>query len=331
MATIREGRVSTYVPLKRRAKVCLETCMALRDNESVLILSDPASSSFGHVLLETARTHSAQVALLTLSQRQLYEKEPPRLIEAALHNADVVVTTLPPEYACQFWHSSAREAASQAGTRVGLIFPPSRWSITEEELQQSRNVTMHLAALLSEAERATLTTDAGTALEMSLQGREGFGCHSLLHEPGATATIPDWGDAEISPMEGTSRGKLVVDGSVAFVGKVEHPIKISVEGGRVGEIAGHSEAEALRRLLDGADESARNVAEFGLGTVPRGRLTGHKDDSLLGTIHLAFGHNSTLGGKVHSNIHVDAVIRKPTVHLDGKLLMSKGNLVDLGT
>ena len=47
----------------------------------------------------------------------------------------------------------------------------------------------------------------------------------------------------------------------------------------------------------------------------------------MGTVHLALGNNVTMGGSVNVPIHVDGVIKKPTVYIDGKLLMKSGKLL----
>jgi len=47
----------------------------------------------------------------------------------------------------------------------------------------------------------------------------------------------------------------------------------------------------------------------------------------MGTIHIALGNNVSMGGSINVPIHLDGVIKKPTVFLDGKKLMENGNLL----
>jgi leucyl aminopeptidase (aminopeptidase T) len=51
-----------------------------------------------------------------------------------------------------------------------------------------------------------------------------------------------------------------------------------------------------------------------------------EDEKVLGTCHIAFGDNSTFGGKVRAGIHVDGILLRPTIKLDGKILMKNGQL-----
>ena len=82
-------------------------------------------------------------------------------------------------------------------------------------------------------------------------------------------------------------------------------------------------------MLDKVGKKARNIAEFGIGTNDSARLSGIllEDEKVMGTVHLALGNNVTMGGSVNVPMHVDGVIKKPTVYLDGKLLMDKGKLL----
>ncbi|MCU0364818.1 MAG: hypothetical protein MUE93_04000 [Ignavibacteriaceae bacterium] len=47
----------------------------------------------------------------------------------------------------------------------------------------------------------------------------------------------------------------------------------------------------------------------------------------MGTIHIALGNNVSMGGSVNVPIHLDGVVKKPTVWMDGKLLMKDGKLL----
>ena len=313
-----------YVPVAQRARLCVETSLDVQTGEQVLILSDDSSRGFADSLAGVSLERGAEAVVLHLPERKIYDKDPPETVAAAMQVADVIFVTLPPEYGCQLWHTSARQTASEAGARVGLVFPPATWDITPAQIEQTQVLTENLAALLDAASHARLTTPAGTDLTMDLRGREGFGCVSVLHNPGDTATIPDWGDAEIAPVEGTSEGMIVYDGSMTFIGKISHPITVTVKDGHAVEVTGGKEAARLEEILNGASGDGRNIAEFGIGTVPRGRITGHKDDHLLGTAHIALGHNITLGGTVESNVHIDGVMRHPTIVLDGRTVMTAG-------
>ena len=87
-------------------------------------------------------------------------------------------------------------------------------------------------------------------------------------------------------------------------------------------------AKKLKQQLDAVGKDARNIAEFGIGTNDSAKLSGVllEDEKVMGTIHIALGNNVSMGGSVNVPIHLDGVVKKPTVWMDGKLLMKDGKL-----
>ena len=67
---------------------------------------------------------------------------------------------------------------------------------------------------------------------------------------------------------------------------------------------------------------ARNLAELGIGINPKARLIGNvlEDEKVGGTVHVALGDNSTFGGDVVAGIHLDGIITRPKVFVDGEPL-----------
>ena len=65
--------------------------------------------------------------------------------------------------------------------------------------------------------------------------------------------------------------------------------------------------QALSELLEPHGLDARNVAEFGIGTNDKAILTGVilEDEKVMGTMHIAFGDNKSMGGTVRVASHLD--------------------------
>ena len=63
----------------------------------------------------------------------------------------------------------------------------------------------------------------------------------------------------------------------------------------------------------------------------KAKLTGSilEDEKVLGTIHIAFGNNISMGGKIAVKLHVDGLVKKPTVYFDNYLVMDNGKLIDV--
>jgi len=110
---------------------------------------------------------------------------------------------------------------------------------------------------------------------------------------------------------------------------LKNPISVKVKDGYATEITGGKEADKLKRMLLKFGKKGRNVAEIGIGTNDKAKLSGIllEDEKVLGTVHIALGNNLSMGGNVNVPLHVDGVILKPTVYFDGKMIMRNGKLI----
>jgi leucyl aminopeptidase (aminopeptidase T) len=151
----------------------------------------------------------------------------------------------------------------------------------------------------------------------------------LFHQKGESGNLPT-GETFLAPLEGTSNGVFVVDGSMAGLGLIKQAnIRIEVKDGYAEKITGGTLARKLSKQLDSVGRDARSIAEFGIGTNDSAKLSGIllEDEKVMGTVHIALGNNVSMGGNVNVPIHLDGVIKKPTVYLDEKLIMKNGKLL----
>jgi leucyl aminopeptidase (aminopeptidase T) len=82
-------------------------------------------------------------------------------------------------------------------------------------------------------------------------------------------------------------------------------------------------------LLTVHGEDATTIAELGIGTNERAILTGEvlEDEKIQGTCHIAFGASAGIGGTVQVPVHLDCVLMRPTVELDGEAVVQGGELL----
>jgi len=113
---------------------------------------------------------------------------------------------------------------------------------------------------------------------------------------------------------------------MAGIGILTRPIKLTIRDGFVEKIEGGEEAKKLEGILSKYGKEARNIAEFGIGTNPKAKISGNilEDEKVFGTIHIALGNNYDFGGKVKAPIHLDGIIKEPTVLIDGEYLFGGG-------
>ena len=172
-------------------------------------------------------------------------------------------------------------------------------------------------------------SSAGTAAtcRLGIEDRTAIADAGELSARGAFGNLP-CGEGFIAPVEGTGEGTLVVDGSIAGVGRVAEPVTLTVREGHLVEASGRDGARLLELLTEHGDDGT-NVAELGIGTNEKAKLTGEilEDEKILGTAHLAFGASAAIGGTVQVPVHLDCVVLEPEVSVDGEPLLRAGQLL----
>lgn len=313
--------------LKEAAHVALTECMDVKRGENVVVLIDEPQRRIGQAFWETARELGAEAILCEMLPRETNGEEPPKAITGLLAACDVFV--IPTSKSLS--HTDARRNACAKGAR-GATLP----GITEEAMARSLKAdykgiearTRKLSPIVTAASEARVTTALGTDITMSLEGRDCHEDHGIVRSPGEFTNLPA-GEAYLAPLEGTAKGRIVVDGSAAGVGLVKDPITLIVEGGYATEITGGAEARKLNEITAKFGKDGRNIAELGIGTNDKAILTGLvlEDEKVMGTVHIAIGDNASMGGNVSVPSHLDLVIKKPTLYLDGKEIIRDGNLL----
>jgi aminopeptidase len=227
-------------------------------------------------------------------------------------------------------HTVARRTANEVGARVATL--PG---IEEEVLARMMSADMEeirrrgaaIAAVLSSAKEARITCANGSDLRLGLEGREGISDDGNLTADGAFGNLP-CGEGFIAPIEGTAEGRLVVDGTIASYGLPDAPADLRVEAGHLAEAKGAA-GEWLMKTLKAAGEEGTNVAELGVGTNEMAELSENllEAEKILGTVHVAFGASAGIGGTVQVPVHIDGVVTRPTLELDGEALVRDGQLL----
>ena len=149
----------------------------------------------------------------------------------------------------------------------------------------------------------------------------------MIHESGQFANLPA-GEGCVAPVEGSAQGVLFVDGSFPEVGMVKTPVRMTIKEGHVVRITGEKEAEQIRCMIRPFGRPGRNIAEVGIGTNPKAKLTGCtlEEEKVLGNVHVALGNNVSFGGKVGVGCHFDSVMLNPTLVIDGQTIVKDGIL-----
>jgi aminopeptidase len=313
--------------LQSAALIAVRDCMGVKPGERVLVVTDAPLRTIGYACADAARGLGNEVLLIDMPPRTTNGEEPPSQVAWLMGEVDVVLCpTLK-----SLTHTDARRAASAKGVRVATL--PG---VTEAIMIRCMNAdyeaiaerTFHICDRMRRTKIVCVKTAAGTDITMPIAGREAHASSGLFRERGLWGNLPT-GESYLAPIEGQSHGVVVVDGSMAGVGMVDEPIRIRVEAGYATEITGGASARTLISLLEPHGRDARNVAEFGIGTNDKAILTGVilEDEKVMGTIHVAFGDNKSMGGSVRVASHLDGLVKRPNVWFDDHQVMKDGNLL----
>ena len=308
--------------------IAIQDCMGAKKDEKILVITDELKREIGLSLHQNAIRLGYESLLVEMKSGKINGEEPSPAIAELMQKFDVVFCPT----AKSLTHTDARRNASALGVRIAT-FP----GITNEVMIRGMNAdyksiskrTVKLTEILESGNKIHVTTPIGTDITFSIAGRKAYASKGLFHAKGESGNLPT-GEAYLAPVEGTANGVFIVDGSMAGLGLIKNAnIRIEVENGYATKITGGVLAKKLNVMLDEVGKDARNIAEFGIGTNDSAKLSGVllEDEKVMGTIHIALGNNVSMGGSVNVPIHLDGVVKKPTVWMDGKLLMRDGKLL----
>jgi leucyl aminopeptidase (aminopeptidase T) len=315
--------------LAQAARNVVEHCLGIQAGEAVSIVTDSADPhriEIARALWEEARATGADVILAEMLPRQNSGEEPPAPIAQLMAESKVVLCPTSKSLS----HTQARRNASARGARIASLPTITKEMVVRcltADYGSIAALTKRVAEKLNQGSKFKVESELGTSLELERQGRTVGADTGLLTQPGLFGNLPA-GEAYFAPMEGTTNGKIIFDGSVADVGILVEPIELQVERGVARIVSSSAAAQKLERYLSAHGPKAYNIAELGVGTNDRAIVSGNilEDEKVLGTVHIALGNNASMGGTVNVPIHLDGLIRNATLYVDGELVLDKGKL-----
>ena len=292
----------------------------------VLIIADENTKDIGQGIFNEARKIShAELVLIPVGKHN--GEEPPKKIAEMMKKYNVVVIATTKSLS----HTNARRNASKNGVRIA-----SMPGVTEDMMRRTlvvdynkiKRISEKVYNLLNNKKRVRLVTKNGTDVVVYV--------NRLVKDVGIYDKKGDFGnlpagEVGFAPVEGKTNGVVVIDKTMAGIGKLRDRVRMRVKEGFVKKIYGGSEAAKLERLLKKLNnKNVYNIAEFSIGTNYKAKITGVtlEDEKVYGTVHMALGDNTSYpGGTIKAPTHLDGVISKPTVFVDEKKIMEKGKLI----
>lgn len=313
-------------PLLISAINLFKKCLAVKPDEKILLIFDSHTRDIANALVEASLQLPIQVKPVEIKPTGKHGGEPDPEIAELMKKFHAVL--IPTKYSMT--HTKATIEARAAGAKVVTLPGIDAYVFIEGlkadplKLKVSGDKWINI---LSGNHEIKVTSKEGTNLMFSI-GRHPFlndeGC---FFEKGSGGNLPA-GEVFVAPDEDSGNGKLVVDGAIG--GQEEwktgdSPAELILENGTIKSFSG-KRARKLELLLSKSGPKAFVLAEFGIGTNPCLQLSGNLlgDEKVRGTVHFAFGNNMGFGGKNNVQLHIDCIVSKPSVYIDGKQVVKDG-------
>jgi 2,5-dihydroxypyridine 5,6-dioxygenase len=198
------------------------------------------------------------------------------------------------------------------------------------------------AKMLRGTKRMTVTSAAGTDLNVNMEGAQTVGIWGWTEKPGTLAHWP--GGIVVSfPKSGTVNGTLVLDRgdvNLTFKRYLEAPVRLRLENDYVTSIEGEgADAEMMTAYLKAwGDREAYAVSHVGFGMNPNARyealamydqrdFNGTELRAVAGNFLFSTGANEFAGR--YTAGHFDIPVMRTTIALDGNVVVKNGVLQDV--
>lgn len=303
------------------AETAVEQCLAVAEGETCLIVTDDRREPLGEALYEAALEATDDAVIVRYPPGPQHGAEPPAPVAAAFGAADAFLAPTTKSLS----HTRARSDATDAGVR-GATLP----GITEEVFVSGLDadyeaIAEECEAMLEQvagADEIRVTTPRGTDVTFEIGDREWLDDTGIVREPGAFSNLPA-GEVFVSPE--SADGTYVVDGTIRPHGLLDpdRTIEFEVEDGYVTSIGDDAIRSEVEEAAEQVGDNAYNLAELGIGTnIGVTELIGSVllDEKAGGTVHIALGDDAGIGGDNDAPIHLDGILREPTVYADGDVV-----------
>lgn len=299
-----------------------EVNLSYNPTDTVLLVTDEHMLHHeAAIWFETARTLGLPVSVYVLAEMTHSGEEPPSEVIAAAEQANI-----------NFFQTTHSLTHTQAGKKAilnngrGISLPGATHDLLLKTLSIDytpiKTLGDQLAKKLYEHQTMKITSSTGTDLTTQIRTQKIYNDCGLF-SLGELGNLPA-GEVFFAPLPHSTSGTLVVDGSIAD-DILDKPITISIEKGVATTISGGVAAQNLWDKLTRYGKSGLIVAEVGIGTNPAAQISNNllEAEKAYGTVHVAFGNSSAIGGENDVAIHIDGLISEPTVYLDGEKILEQ--------
>lgn len=317
------------------ARSVVRTCLQVRREEDVLVITDPETSEVGQAIYEEAARVTDRILLVMMPPTQKPGKEPPLPVADIMRKNRVIIIATKDSLT----HTRARQQASKEGARIVSMPGIGRDSFEKGGMTADYNALQReisgMGVIFRRKRLVKVSTPAGTDIEFMTGSRWILEDTGICNRPGQVSNLPA-GKVFVLPKEGSMNGTIVLDGS--WEGRIlDEPLTFEVRDGMVKEVSGGELATEVASLFELAKAGIRGskkdlvwtAAEFGFGMNPRAKeIVGNRVEDLVvrGGCYFGIGDNTHIGGKSRVGIHLRGTMLETDLLLEDTSIISSGKL-----
>jgi aminopeptidase len=327
--------------IEQGVKQAIENCLKVKKGENIVIITDRETLAIGSALRAAAEKITGKSSRFFLMEDFGARPIPfPEVMKDAIGAADISI------YAAQgakgelatFRQPMLRAIEANPKLRHGHMIGITPEIMTDgmcSDYKEIQRISKLVYEKVKNAKAIRVVTGKGCDFTAEFSPELKWTVSDGDITPGHWKNLPD-GEVFTSPAN--FNGRVVIDGCLGdffaerYASLEETPIRIEVKDGRAIRESLRCDNEELRQELAQyvfeTDENSSRVGEFAIGTNTglTHLIYNLLQDEKFPGIHVAFGSPlpGHTGAKWDSKAHVDGVLIKPTIYVDGKPIMTKG-------
>lgn len=336
--------------IEQGAEVAVNKCMKVNPDDRVLIVADDPTKDLGMAIRAESLKITEKVRFFNLDLPAYggrpIKSMPESLIEAIKQATVTFFTAGPRENELQTLREPFLKLVAQTARHAHMVGITNIIMETGmcADYDEIKKVTDRVYEIVRIAKEIHVTSPAGTDFLVELDPDiKWIPCSGVVEKRGEWDNLPS---GEVFTAPKSLVGRLVVDGTVGdwigtkYNGKFDYkemPLDIEVEHQYGGSYIKSVKCDYTELLDDfneyvAGDVNAARVGELGIGTnLFLEEIIGNiLQDEKFPTVHVAFGdpYHEKTGANWTCNHHIDLLMRKCSIVVDGVKIMDEGVYTD---
>ncbi|MCC5986173.1 MAG: hypothetical protein JJT95_00730 [Pararhodobacter sp.] len=319
--------------VNRLTAIVVDDLLATRPGEKTLVVTDRAgmaeNGDIVRQIVDRSREIGGEVLLVEMNDNPKKGGEYlPEAVQRMMPGQDILISLTRTTSAPLPHHRVPIGLIRTKKARGVFMVKRSRADLLDVSVLKADYPAMSLVAdywqrAFDAGETVRLTTPMGTDLTASIKGQPSHRSN-FAHVPGRMSPV-NWGEVYQGPVVGTTNGRAVIDGPVLGFDWPKEHLVLEIENGLVTRVSGDPEvSDALWKLICGTENGA-NIAEIALGINAKANEPSCNNFKKgLGRAHIAVGNGLVYNQNVDSDIHIDFIMLKPTIEIDGRVIVHDG-------